>query len=213
MLHYKIKSQHTRIIKAAQKISTQQHSITKLGETAVCVSVDFAGGCTGAAGQVSHWVTRARSFASGSFPRPRGAPHCDLPIKLHMCQRTLNPSESSIHVSLYVVAVLIAGNKLWQTHNITEREQRKWLMLFVYHTVRCAHTNGHIAWKCVSALGGKKMVLSLKLFSTAGWDWWQQDYWSSRRWNQDKVELWTVWGRRLPTSRTLRSTPFHIGSL
>lgn len=120
------------------------------------MSVDFAGGCTGAAGQVSHWVTRARSFASWSFPRPRGAPHCDLPIKLHMCQRTLNPSESSIHVSLYVVAVLIAGNKLWQTHNITEREQRKWLMLFVYHTVRCAHTNGHIAWKCVSALGGKK---------------------------------------------------------
>lgn len=85
------------------------------------IFVDFAGGCTGAARQVSHWVTRARSSASRSFPQPRGAPHGDLLIKMHMCQRSPNPSESYFSVSLYVVAVVTAGNKLWQTHNFTER--------------------------------------------------------------------------------------------
>lgn len=37
------------------------------------VFVDFAEGCTGAVRQVSHWVMRARSFASGSFPRHTGS--------------------------------------------------------------------------------------------------------------------------------------------
>lgn len=89
----------------------------------VCVFVDLAEGCTGAAGQVSHWVMRARSFASGSFPQPRGPPQWDLLVKLHMCIRTPNPSESTIYVRLYVVAVVIASNKLWQTYNITERKR------------------------------------------------------------------------------------------
>ncbi len=81
-------------------------------------------------------------------------------------------------------------------------------MLFVSHTVKYAHTNGQIAWKCVSAWGAKKMVLSLMFFSRTGWDEWQEDYCSSERWNQDKEELWTVWVRLLLTPKTLRYTPF-----
>lgn len=41
------------------------------------VFVGFAGAVTGAAGQVSRWVMRARGFASGSFPQLTRAPQCD----------------------------------------------------------------------------------------------------------------------------------------
>lgn len=138
----------------------------------VCVYVDFAGGCTGAAGQVPRCVTRARSFASGSFPQPRGAPHWDLLIKLHMCQITPNASESSLSASLYRF-LWLWWQQVTSTDKLTtwqeEMEQWKSLMLFVSHTVNYAHTNGQIAWKCVSVWGAK-MVLSL-LFSRAGRDW------------------------------------------
>lgn len=153
-------------------------------EMFVYTYVDFAGGCTGAAGQVSHCVTRARSFASGSFPQPRGAPHWDLLIKLHICQITPNPSKSSLFASLYSFLWLwrqqvTSCDKLTTLQK--HREQWRSLTLFVSHTVKYAHTNGQIAWKCVSVRGAK-MVLSL-FFSRAGRDWWQEDYWSSRRWN------------------------------
>lgn len=46
---------------------------------AACIFVDFAEGCTGAAGQVPRWVTSPRSSASGLFPQ--GAPRWDLLIK------------------------------------------------------------------------------------------------------------------------------------
>lgn len=80
-------------------------------------------------------------------------------------------------------------------------------MLFVSHTVKYAHTNGQIAWKCVPA-GGGGMVLSLVFFSRAGRDWWQEDYWGSERWNQDEEELWTVWVRLLHTPENLKIQSF-----
>jgi len=49
------------------------------------VFVEFAGGCTGAAGQVSHWVITARSFASGLFPRCRDS--------------TLGPAHKAAHMA------------------------------------------------------------------------------------------------------------------
>lgn len=144
-------------------MQTCYDKVSPYRDVVVLIYVDFSGGCTGAAEQVPHCVTRAWSLASGSFPSPRGAPHWDLLIKLHMCQITSNPSESSISASQRVVAVVTAGNKLWQTHNIAERERWKLLTLFVSHTVRYDHTNGQIAWKCVSVTDAK-MVLSLFLF-------------------------------------------------
>lgn len=116
--------------KENQYATALNNKVAECREMAVCISVDFAGGCTEAAGQVSHWVTRARSFASGSFPQPRGAPHCDLPIKLHMCQRTRNPSESFMCVGLWMWQWSMQATSC-DKHNNTERgssEKDSWVL-------------------------------------------------------------------------------------
>lgn len=168
------------------------------------------GGCTGAAGQVSHWVTRARSFASGPFPQPTGSPRCNLLIKPHMCQRTQSLSESFINGGLYVIALVLTGHKLWQTHNITVRGSVENDSCFLSLTLSNMFTlMAKYAEKVFLHKGGGETVSSLIFFSGAGRDWWQEDYWSSERLNQDEHELWTMSVRLLHTPKTLRYNPFH----
>lgn len=157
-------------------------------EMIVCIYVDFAGGLyrSSRAGvplcyesqKLCIWI-----ISSAQRGSTLGPPHKTAHVP--------NPSRSSISASLYSFLWLwwqqvTSCDKL--TASQKDREQWKSLTLFVSHTVKYAHTNGQIAWKCVSVWGAK-MVLSL-FFSRAGRDWWQEDYWSSRRWNQDKEDLW-----------------------
>lgn len=81
------------------------------------------------------WIISSAQRASTLGP-PRKAAHVPKNPKslwiLHLHE---------LLACLYAVAVVIAGNKLWQTHNITEGEgTAKMTLLFVSHTVKCTHT-------------------------------------------------------------------------
>lgn len=62
---------------------------------------------------------------------------------------------------------------------------------------------------CFCKMGQKKKkVLSLVFFSRAEWDWQQEGYWSSKRWNQDKEKTLNRVSKTSTQPKNLKSHSF-----
>lgn len=144
-------------------------------EMVVSVFVDFSGGCTGAGVPLGYksqklciWII---SFSTGGSTL--GPPH----KAAHMPENPKIPQNlPSMSAWMWWLWSQAAGNKLWQTHNITERRNTENGSCFLSFTLsNTPALMGKKPWKCVFQLKGQKKALS------HGWDWWQEDYWSSTR--------------------------------
>lgn len=123
---------------------------------------------------------------------------CELLIKLHMCKRGREPIEFFVFVSLYVAAVVIAGNKLWRTQNIRERETAAEMT----HALSLTLSN---TFTLMAKQPENVFLHERENGFRARWDWRLEDYW---RWGQDKMELWTVWGKGSALCKKLRLRSF-----